>query len=79
MKTYKFRVNSRVNLFMNNKGFIFTTEDKKPSQHFFRKWSEWQDYVYLYRSDNIYKNLCNYLDNTFPQNNRPDFYYNINF
>ncbi len=60
MKTYRIKICSTVDLYLDDNGFAFTNEMKKPK--ILNNWEQWQYSWQPYTRDNIYNTIMNFVD-----------------
>jgi hypothetical protein len=61
--TYSIYICDRVQLYINNKGFLFTNKLKSPKTlHDFLTWDNWKYHWQLYKRDNIEQKIYYFLD-----------------
>ena len=59
----KIKISDRVDLFVDDCGFIFTSSLKKPENKDLNKWSFWDSSWQSYKSDDVVSKIYTFLEN----------------
>lgn len=85
LRHYYVSVCPRIDFRFSDKGYYYCLSNEPPDTKRYKDWAkftkerEFELYQLSEEERQFPKRLMNFIDNNFPQNNRPDFYYYITF
>lgn len=78
-KMHVVKISDRIDLYLNNEGFLFTNKLTPPKKTDLKSWGYWKNFWMLYKKDNVEKKVYNFLSSLPERFKTEEFYQNIVF